>query len=150
MDSPSSADWPKELTGDLAWTGADFESNTDVFTDKLSSQDIEELNSAIKHFQGNTCVPHMQPTSSTDTCPPALGLSRGHADPTTFPLSQGLAKRLQKVTDHVYNGRGFHRIRGINPSAYTDEECVILYAGITSYIADQRARNIGETSCFRD
>ncbi|KAK4170967.1 hypothetical protein QBC36DRAFT_340879 [Triangularia setosa] len=124
MDSPTSfSEWPREITGDLAWTGADFEPNTNTFTDHLSSQDIAELNTAVTHFQG-------------------LGLARGHADPTTFPLSQGLANRLRKVTDYVYNGRGFHRICGINPSAYTDEERVILYAGITSYVADQRARNI--------
>ncbi|KAK4203008.1 hypothetical protein QBC40DRAFT_219933 [Triangularia verruculosa] len=124
MESPTSfSQWPKEITGNLAWTGADFESNTDAFTDHLSSRDIAELNAAVKHFQG-------------------LGLARGHADPTTFPLSQDLATRLRGITDHVYNGQGFRRLRGINPAMYTDEERVILYAGITSYVADQRARNI--------
>ncbi|KAK0659161.1 hypothetical protein QBC41DRAFT_287264 [Cercophora samala] len=138
MDCPTFAEWPEEITGDLAWTGADFEPNTDAFTDYLSSQDIAELNAAVKHFQGKTYPCH----ELTLVFPTGLGLARGHADPTTFPLSQTLADRLKKVTDHVYNGRGFHRIRGINPSAYTEEERVILYAGITSYVADQRARNI--------
>lgn len=63
--------------------------------------------------------------------------------PKTFPLSDDLATRLRAITDHVYNGKGFHRLRGLNPASYTEVENIILYAGITSYVADQRARNIG-------
>ena len=77
-----------------------------------------------------------------------LGVARGHVSPDTFPLSDGLAKRLRAITDHVYSGRGFHRLRGLDPTSYTETENVILYAGITSYAADKRARNIGDVFCL--
>ena len=76
--------------------------------------------------------------------PTGLGLARGHVSPATFPLSEALATRLSAITDRVYNGCGFHRLRGLDPASYTETENVILYAGITSYVADKRARNIGE------
>jgi hypothetical protein len=76
--------------------------------------------------------------------PTALGLARGYVSPATFPLSEALATRLRAITDRVYNDYGFYRLRGLDPASNTETENVILYAGITSYVADKRSRNIGE------
>ena len=73
----------------------------------------------------------------------ALGLPRGLVSRETFPLSEGLATRLECITDSVYNGHGFFLLRGIDSTAYTDEEKVIMYAGITSYVANNRTPSIG-------
>ena len=59
-------------------------------------------------------------------------------DPTTFPLPELLAKRLGDVSEECHNGRGFCVVRGLEPAKYTDEENVILYAGISAYIAPER------------
>ncbi|KAH8670608.1 hypothetical protein BGZ61DRAFT_497744 [Ilyonectria robusta] len=107
----------------MAWVGAELETNPALFDEHLSSDDIADIEAAVKHFQG-------------------LGLARGFANPETFPLSEELASRLRAITSRVYDGRGFHRIRGLDTSRYTEEERVIAYAGITSYVADERARNI--------
>ncbi|KAK7398068.1 hypothetical protein QQX98_012554 [Neonectria punicea] len=107
----------------MAWVGTDMETSPALFDEKLSPNDIAEIEAAVKHFQG-------------------LGLARGHASSGTFPLLKELASRLRAITDHVYNGRGFHRIRGLDTSRYTEQERVIAYAGITSCVADERARNI--------
>ncbi|KAK3347092.1 hypothetical protein B0T25DRAFT_485296 [Lasiosphaeria hispida] len=121
--SPLFSSWPEEIKGSLVWTGADFESNSDIFTEYLSGDDIAAIHAAAKHFIG-------------------LGIARGLASPATFPLPDGLAKRLQAITDCIYNSRGFHRVRGLDPTSFTEEERVVIYAGITSYVADQRARSI--------
>ncbi|KPM41014.1 hypothetical protein AK830_g5515 [Neonectria ditissima] len=119
------------ISGDMAWVGAELETSPALFDDYLSSDDITEIEAAVKHFKG-------------------LELARGFANPQTFPLSEELASRLRAVTNHVYNGRGFHRIRGLDTSRYTEEERVIAYAGITSYVVDERARNIGHEDHIRD
>jgi hypothetical protein len=149
-------DFPKEISGDLAWTGADFTSEDD-FTVHLSADDIAEINAAVKHFLGTNSHQHPAPGYLDATprefergavlitlAPTALGLARGLVSPATFPLSEGLATRLRAITDRVYNDYGFYRLRGLDPASNTETENVILYAGITSYVADKRSRNIGE------
>ena len=59
-------------------------------------------------------------------------------DPTTFHLPDQLAKRLDDISEECYNGRGFCVIRGLEPAKYTDAENVILYAGISAYVAPKR------------
>lgn len=48
----------------------------------------------------------------------------------------------------VYHGRGFVVLRGLKPSSYTDEDNVIIYLGVTSYIASERAEVLGEHVCW--
>ena len=59
-------------------------------------------------------------------------------DPSCFPLPDPLAKRLDDISEECYQGRGFCVLRGLEPAKYTDEENVILYAGISSHIASER------------
>ncbi|KAH7019026.1 hypothetical protein EDB80DRAFT_676035 [Ilyonectria destructans] len=114
---------PKPISGDLVWTASDFESNEAAYTENLSRNDILEIEAALKHFQ-------------------ALGISRGYTCPATFPLSEDLANRLRAITDRIYNGCGFHQLRGLDPTRYTEAERVIIHAGLTSYVADKRGGNI--------
>ena len=72
-----------------------------------------------------------------------LGIARGLATPETFPLPRELSERLKSVTDVVYNGRGFKVFRGLDPAKYSEEEAVVMYAGLTSHVASKRGRNIG-------
>ena len=44
-------DFPKKISGDLVWTGADFKSE-DEFTEYLTADDVAETDAAIKHFLG--------------------------------------------------------------------------------------------------
>lgn len=56
---------------------------------------------------------------------------------TTFPLPD-LAPRLQEVAETVHNGRGFVVLRGLQPDRYSNIDNILLYLGITSYIAETR------------
>lgn len=142
--TPLGPEFPEKIEDELAWKGAYLEANPDLFTEYLTGSDTAEIDAAIKHFKStkNSTVHSFQLLIRVS----GQGVARGLANPNTFPLSQALAKRLRSVADYVYNGRGFHRIKGFEPSRYTEEDRVIAYAGITSYVADQRARNIGKTT----
>lgn len=51
-----------------------------------------------------------------------------------------LGSVLEEYSSRLHNGRGFFVLKGLDPARYSREENVILYLGITSYIAEKRAR----------
>ena len=73
----------------------------------------------------------------------ALGIPRGLLSPDTFPLPDYLRRHLRGIKHEINSGRGFHVLRGLRPSDYTEEEIIILYAGLASHVASHRAACIG-------
>lgn len=69
---------------------------------------------------------------------PGLDLGPESLTPETFPLPHGLHSRLRQVSHDVHNGRGFCIVRGLDIEALTDEESVLVYAGISSHVAPVR------------
>jgi hypothetical protein len=55
----------------------------------------------------------------------------------TFPLPK-LRVKLEAVANECHNGIGFAVLRGLDPTRYTALENVLLYLGVTSYIAEKR------------
>ncbi|KAI1327877.1 hypothetical protein F5Y16DRAFT_370578 [Xylariaceae sp. FL0255] len=111
--------FPAKMEGPMAWDGPDYEDQPDLYTNVLSKDDLAEIHEAISHFK-------------------ATGLSRGHINQQTFPLSERFSKRLNEVNSILNDGKGFHVIRGIDPNQFTEEEHVLLFAGMASHIADNR------------
>ena len=54
-----------------------------------------------------------------------------------FPL-ETLGPYLQEVTKDLHTGRGLTIIRGLVPTKYTPWENVVIFAGISSYLGEQR------------
>jgi hypothetical protein len=54
-----------------------------------------------------------------------------------FPLPN-LGPKLDKLSEDIHSGQGIIVLRGLEPGRYTDLENVILYTGISSYIAEKR------------
>lgn len=57
-----------------------------------------------------------------------------------FPLP-GLQAKLDGILDEIENGRGFQLIRGIPRQRYSDEDCELIYWGITSYFGTPVSQN---------
>ncbi|OQD60218.1 hypothetical protein PENPOL_c026G01788 [Penicillium polonicum] len=89
-------------------------------TYSLSSLEIDEINSALRHFQ-------------------SLNLPLGCITPVTFPLPT-LRPNLRDLSKIIHSGRGFFVLRGLPVDQYTQDETVIVYAGISSYIGSLRGR----------
>jgi hypothetical protein len=68
-----------------------------------------------------------------------LKLDLSQVGKTTFPLPR-LGQTLQDLSLKLHSGRGFFVLKGLDPTSFTREENVILYLGISSYIAEQRGR----------
>ncbi|KAK4197779.1 hypothetical protein QBC40DRAFT_231271 [Triangularia verruculosa] len=115
------AGFPSRYEGERVWTGSKWldPSLEQSYIVAIDNGDLLEIENALRHFQGLSV-------------PPGL-LSRD-----TFPLSEGLSGRLRHVAEDCYNGRGFAIVRGIPPDRFTDEENVLIFGGISSYIAPTR------------
>jgi hypothetical protein len=71
---------------------------------------------------------------------PMLDLNLGpeSLSPDTFPLSEELDSRLKNISYDCYNGRGFGVLRGVRTENLTDEEKVIVFAGVSTHVAPTR------------
>ncbi|KAK3486066.1 uncharacterized protein B0T23DRAFT_245056 [Neurospora hispaniola] len=111
------AGWPAKITSERVWSGSDFKSEDDYVV-KLSQEDILEIESALEFFK-------------------TLDLGPDDVSKSNFPLPN-LGPKLEEVSDIIHNGRGFVVLRGLNPDKYSSTDNILLYLGVTSYIAETR------------
>lgn len=110
--------WPREIQGNLVWSGEDLESEQYIHT--LSASHIQEIEHALSTIK-------------------RAKLDFEDVSKATFPLPT-LGLILESARRDIHEGRGFVVVRGLNPSRYSMEENAIIYLGISSYIGGQRAR----------
>jgi hypothetical protein len=70
-----------------------------------------------------------------------LGLTPNMLEPATFPLSTELGHRLRTVSATLHEGVGFAVIRGLDSNLYSDEDNLIIHAGLVSWIGVERVTN---------
>ncbi|TGJ85051.1 hypothetical protein E0Z10_g3698 [Xylaria hypoxylon] len=117
FDLPSG--YPSQICHPFAWTKADFLGEAS-FVYRLSAADQTELCRAKDDFK-------------------AQELDGNLVNQDNFPLPT-LGPKLRTLSDDVYNGKGFHVIRGLDPGAYSVEDLAIIRLGVQAYIADQCGR----------
>jgi hypothetical protein len=61
----------------------------------------------------------------------------------SFPLPT-LGTHLRDLALEVHEGRGFVNIRGLNSAAYSHEDNMLLFLGISSYIGETRGKQDDE------
>ncbi|KAJ4220992.1 hypothetical protein NW759_007062 [Fusarium solani] len=117
MDLP--AGFPEQLRGPMAWDASDFDQNPEAYTLTLTKSDLLAIEKAVNHFKG-------------------LGLPRGSVDRSNFPLPEDLTTKLRQINDTLNNGQGFQVVRGIDPTSYSEEEHILIFAGICAHVATHR------------
>ncbi|KAF7194673.1 Taurine hydroxylase-like protein SAT17 [Pseudocercospora fuligena] len=115
-DLPSG--FPANLSSDLVWDNTIGE--TYDWTYELNEAELLEIEDALKHFQ-------------------SLDQPLGFINQETFPLPT-LHATLRRFSDEIHNGRGFKVLRGLPVTKHTRRENVIIYAGVSSHVADIRGR----------
>ncbi|KAM5343253.1 hypothetical protein ACJ41O_014219 [Fusarium nematophilum] len=100
--------FPPRYEGERVWTGSEMALKEEEWTLVLSEEDQAHVLDALRHFK------------------------------KTFPLPKELHDRLRAVSNDVYNGRGFGVVRGLQPEALTEEENVLVYAGVSTHVAPTR------------
>ncbi|KAI0392827.1 Clavaminate synthase-like protein [Xylariaceae sp. FL0594] len=109
--------FPSTAEGPTLWAG-NGGVTFDAETLELSSDDVTEVEQALKHFL-------------------CLELDGSEVSRETFPLPQ-LGPRLDGAAANLHRGSGIHIVRGLTPSAYTAEVNAIIFMGLASYIGDER------------
>ncbi|KAH6856310.1 hypothetical protein B0I37DRAFT_367077 [Chaetomium sp. MPI-CAGE-AT-0009] len=110
--------WPAEVDLARAWAKDDFTSEDDYVL-HLGPEDIVEIEAGLAYFKSL----------------PDLGPDDVH--PGTFPLPK-LCNRLVQASEIIHDGRGFIVLRGLQPDKYSSFDNILLYLGVTSYLAEKR------------
>ncbi|CAM1502688.1 Fc.00g074640.m01.CDS01 [Cosmosporella sp. VM-42] len=108
---------PGVLAGPLVWSGPDFKGNQ-AYTLQLNEDDLVEIDDALANFK-------------------TLGLDGDEVGQHNFALPN-LARRLRTCAETLHLGRGFSVIRGLETPSYSLEDSVVVFLGISSYIAEKR------------
>lgn len=113
--------WPTQVATPWAWSGRDFagDEGEEKYVIHLSTFEIKEVEMALSVFKGT-------------------GGGPGDVSRATFPLPAYLRLRFEEVAENLHSGCGFNVIRGLDPSRYTALDNVLIYLGLTSYIAPHR------------
>ncbi|PVH98877.1 taurine catabolism dioxygenase TauD [Periconia macrospinosa] len=114
------AGFPTTVASPQVWRPDEIAALQDEWILQLSPLDIDAIKLALANVK-------------------QAGISPKQLTPDNFCLPHSLRERLTDVGDSLHMGLGFGLLRGLNPKEFSMEENIIIYAGITSYIADQRA-----------
>lgn len=107
------------ITTPDAWTGPAIQQDP-AWTCRLDAADIAEIDAALAQAKrSGTRIPFPS---------------------TAFPLPR-LRQKLDGILDEIENGRGFKLIRGIPRQRYSDEDCELIYWGITSHFGVPVSQN---------
>lgn len=87
-------------------------------TTNLNSDDLAEIQTALEDFK-------------------ALKRNAYEVDATTFPLPN-LGPRLKAIAENLHEGTEFSLLRGFNTGDYSDEDNMIIFLGLGSYIGSER------------
>jgi len=111
--------FPSRYDRERVWVGSEMAAKQDEWIVALTDQDTDHILQALRHFQ-------------------ALNLQPGALSRETFPLPEELVKKLRTLSHGCYDGRGFAVLRGLDPTAHSDEENVLIFGGISSHVAPIR------------
>ena len=107
----------------------------------LTTNELKQIHDAVSSFRGISFeVPTQRWPANIDS---GRSLPRHLINKATFPLTPEFSSNLRRMTHtHLNERAGFLILRGVDPEQYTDEENIILFAGISSHIASQRVSHI--------
>lgn len=106
------------LNSPMAWGGAELDPAQYII--KLSRSDVDNVRAAVVGFK-------------------LQRLPRSQISQRTFPLAANLAHKLCAASKELHEGRGVVVLRGLEAARFNDEEAVIAFAGVCSYVAPERA-----------
>ncbi|KAF2636394.1 Clavaminate synthase-like protein [Massarina eburnea CBS 473.64] len=106
------------VAGPMVWEGTELDATKYVVN--LDTHEVANIRSAVISFK-------------------LLGLPRSYIDKSTFPLKAELATKLSSISKELHQGFGVSVLRGLDVARFNDEEAIIAFVGISSYVAALRA-----------
>jgi Taurine catabolism dioxygenase TauD, TfdA family len=109
------------LSGPAAWTGSEMITTPEKWLVHLTSDQVEELESAARHFS-------------------ILGKDIGEVSIDDFPLPT-FKYHLRKLQEKLRGGCGVEVIRGLPVKAYSQTFAATIFCGIGAYLGSARSQN---------
>lgn len=106
---------------DAAWKGPEIQSSSDWIY-RVTAEDITELEAALAHVKSR-------------------GLKIPAIKKRDFPLPK-FSKKLAAISKELETGLGFTLLRGIPVERYSEDDCRLIYYGITTYFGEAAAQNM--------
>ncbi|KAF2005266.1 Clavaminate synthase-like protein [Amniculicola lignicola CBS 123094] len=109
------------VSGPMVWKANELYDSPTALIEALTPEEVDEIRSAIIFFK-------------------LRNIGRDQINQETFPLSSPhLTRKLRGLSGQVHNGRGIAILRGLDTARLNDEESVIAFVGVSSYVAPLRA-----------
>lgn len=144
--------WPQKVNGPMDWDGRSFSGEGDYVYELSEAQKLE-IREALARFKGELYILTSFITTNSCFSEPDRGFDMFEANSTTFTLPR-LQYALEGLSNELHNGKGFVILRGLDSVGITREDKIILYLGMSSYIADERGRQSQDgrmmSSCFQN
>ncbi len=112
---------PQQINRASAWLGKDMAEDPALWLYRLSTQEIEDLESAARNFQ-------------------SLTLDLSEITQANFPLTH-FNQHLQHLKEKLLTGVGVELIRGFPSEAYSTEFVATIFCGIGAYLGSARSQN---------
>jgi hypothetical protein len=107
------------ITDPAAWIGPHIQNDTS-WVYRFDTAAIAEIDAALAHAKrANAHIPF---------------------GPAAFPLPR-LAGEMENILNDVEHGQGFKLLRGIPRSNYADDDCELLYWGLTAHLGKPISQN---------
>jgi hypothetical protein len=136
---PESDEWPAFLKSPLAWEPNNFK-DEDSFVYKLNEDEIKEITSALKECKGKDLgFPVISRLTDFILAQGGGKIHYSRANKSNFILPT-LGPKLELLSIEVHSGKGFFILRGLRPKEFTRHENIIIFLGISSYIAGRVGR----------
>ncbi|KAH7317544.1 hypothetical protein BKA65DRAFT_556955 [Rhexocercosporidium sp. MPI-PUGE-AT-0058] len=111
--------WPETLQSPLVWDPSDFQ-DEESFVYTLDEDEVIEITDALDGFK-------------------SLQLEYWNAKKHNFLLPT-LGPRLEDLSVELHRGRGFFTLRGLDPTTFSRIENIVIFLGLSSYIAGRIGR----------
>lgn len=107
------------LAGPMVWKGNELDATRYII--ELSDREVQDIRAAVIKVK-------------------ISGTARSDIRQDTFDLGNAqLALRLSSISKELHQGTGVVVLRGLDAANFNDEEAVIAFAGVCSYVCPERA-----------
>jgi hypothetical protein len=120
-DNSVKTEFPDCITGESAWDGKELETQPEKWVYRLTQEDIQDIDQALKHFL-------------------KLDLPLIDISIENFPLKT-FDQVLLKERENLFNGLGFGVLRGFPILDYERKDQLAIFMGIGSYIGIRKPQN---------
>lgn len=123
LEQDALAHFPANVHSELCWTPESYARRPLDYVFQLTADELTSINDAVTSFK-------------------SLGLPGiAMICPENFPLPTDLGWKLRELSITIHSGRGFVVLRGLNPQERSEEDNIIAFCGISSYIGRNRYAN---------